>query len=78
MISADSAVTLPMTANAGPASGRAPVAAACRAASRLAPDSHRQLSIHTCSREAIKRYPSELAGIAGTPTFIVFRFRLAA
>lgn len=39
-ISADSAVAFPVRANAGPASGRAPVAAACSAASRLAPESH--------------------------------------
>jgi SAM-dependent methyltransferase len=29
------------------------------------------------SREALERYPSELAGIAGIPTFIVYRFTLA-
>ena len=29
------------------------------------------------SQEALKRYPSELASIAGVPTFIVYRLRLA-
>jgi SAM-dependent methyltransferase len=29
------------------------------------------------SEEALERYPSELAGIAGIPTFIVYRLRLA-
>jgi SAM-dependent methyltransferase len=29
------------------------------------------------SQEALKRYPSELTGIAGKPTFIVYRLRLA-
>jgi len=30
------------------------------------------------SAEALERYPSELAGLAGTPTFIVYRLLLAA
>ena len=29
------------------------------------------------SQEALERYPSELAGIVGMPTFIVYRLRLA-
>jgi SAM-dependent methyltransferase len=29
------------------------------------------------SREALDRYPSELAGVVGIPTFIVYRLRLA-
>ena len=29
------------------------------------------------SREALERYPSELAAIVGIPTFIVYRLRLA-
>jgi SAM-dependent methyltransferase len=29
------------------------------------------------SREALERYPSELAGVAGLPTFIVYRLKLA-
>ncbi|HEY6792783.1 MAG TPA: hypothetical protein VI365_36275 [Trebonia sp.] len=29
------------------------------------------------SQAALERYPSELAGIAGIPTFIVYRLRLA-
>jgi len=30
------------------------------------------------SQEALERYPAELAGIAGVPTFIVYRLRLAS
>lgn len=29
------------------------------------------------SQEALEQFPSELAGIAGVPTFIVYRLRLA-
>jgi hypothetical protein len=30
------------------------------------------------SKDALERFPSELAGVAGVPTFIVYRLRLAA
>ena len=30
------------------------------------------------SQEALERYPSELAGVAGVPSFIVCRLRLAS
>jgi hypothetical protein len=30
------------------------------------------------SREALERFPSELAGVAGVPIFIVYRLKLAA
>jgi hypothetical protein len=30
------------------------------------------------TRAALERYPAELAGLAGVPTFIVYRLRLAS